>query len=280
MAIILDDASADARPYAVSAADFVAGLSGGFLVPQSGTTLTVWTERVGGSQVTNLLNVDSLAPVGSTITSAADGTFPFAAAGQADVLFVDAGTGTRYSVLAGDLDAGGGGGGGHIIANADTDLPQQPRLRFTGAATATDAAGETVVNVSGTTGPAGADGAEGAQGPRGLPGDSTAVFGFSGALTVSDTAALVPYINAFGVRQVTKLAAAVGVAGSSASTFTVYKNGASIGTVTVAASAKKSAVVTLATPVAWALSDDLTVGVTAAGTGAAHAQVTVVVEAA
>ena len=85
--------------YGATSADFTL-TSGGRVVP--GATLTVWTARTGGTQVTDLLDADSVAC--TTVTSGADGSVVFYGPNnEKSTLWLDSGQGSRIAVRPVDI---------------------------------------------------------------------------------------------------------------------------------------------------------------------------------
>ena len=85
--------------YGATSADFTL-TAGGRVVP--GTTLTVWSARTGGTQVTDLLDVDSVAC--TTVTSGADGSVVFYGPdGSTATLWAYAGQGSRVAIRPTDI---------------------------------------------------------------------------------------------------------------------------------------------------------------------------------
>ena len=80
--------------YGATSADFTL-TAGGRVVP--GATLTVWTARTGGTQVTDLLDRDSVAT--TTVTSGGDGSVVFYGPDETrDTLWLSSGQGSRVAV--------------------------------------------------------------------------------------------------------------------------------------------------------------------------------------
>jgi hypothetical protein len=95
-------------------------------------------------------------------------------------------------------------------------------------------------------------------------GQPSVIFTLAGAVTVSTSPKITPRHNA----TFTGVSLTLGTAGSTSTTLHVYKNGVSIGSVTVAAS-QTYAYAAFGSPVSLiARTDNYQVGVTAAGTGA------------
>lgn len=80
--------------YGATSADFTL-TSGGRVVP--GATLTIWSARTGGTQITDLLDVDSVAT--TTVTSDADGSIVYYGPNNdLSVHWADSGVGSRIAV--------------------------------------------------------------------------------------------------------------------------------------------------------------------------------------
>lgn len=85
--------------YGATSADFTL-TAGGRVIP--GATLTVWSARTGGTQVTDLLDVDSVAC--TTVTSGADGSVVFYGPNnEKSTLWLDSGQGSRIAVRPVDI---------------------------------------------------------------------------------------------------------------------------------------------------------------------------------
>ena len=81
--------------YGATSADFTL-TSGGRVVP--GATLTIWSARTGGTQITDLLDVDSVAT--TTVTSGADGSvLYYGPNNDLSVHWADSGQGSRIAIL-------------------------------------------------------------------------------------------------------------------------------------------------------------------------------------
>src|SRR5574343_806559 len=80
--------------YGATSADFTV-TAAGRVVP--GAVLTVWTARTGGTQVTDLLDADSVAA--TTVTSGGDGSVVFYGPDETrDTLWLSSGQGSRVAV--------------------------------------------------------------------------------------------------------------------------------------------------------------------------------------
>ena len=80
--------------YGATSADFTI-TSGGRVIP--GAVLTLWTARTGGTQITDLLDVDSVAT--TTVTSAADGSVVYYGPdGDNELHWADSGQGNRIAI--------------------------------------------------------------------------------------------------------------------------------------------------------------------------------------
>ena len=80
--------------YGATSADFTI-TSGGRVIP--GAVLTLWTARTGGTQITDLLDVDSVAC--TTVTSAADGSVVYYGPdSDLSVHWADSGQGSRIAI--------------------------------------------------------------------------------------------------------------------------------------------------------------------------------------
>ena len=80
--------------YGATSADFTI-TSGGRVIP--GAVLTLWTARTGGTQITDLLDVDSVAC--TTVTSAADGSVVYYGPdGDNELHWADSGQGSRVAI--------------------------------------------------------------------------------------------------------------------------------------------------------------------------------------
>lgn len=80
--------------YGATSADFTL-TSGGRVIP--GAELTLWTARTGGTQITDLLDVDSVAC--TTVTSGADGSVVYYGPdSDADTHWADSGQGSRIAI--------------------------------------------------------------------------------------------------------------------------------------------------------------------------------------
>jgi len=85
--------------YGATSADFTL-TSGGRVVP--GAELTIWTARTGGTQITDLLDVDSVAT--TTVTSDADGSIVYYGPNNdKTVHWADSGVGNRIAVRPTDI---------------------------------------------------------------------------------------------------------------------------------------------------------------------------------
>lgn len=85
--------------YGATSADFTL-TSGGRVVP--GATLTIWSARTGGTQITDLLDVDSVAT--TTVTSDADGSIVYYGPNNdKTVHWADSGVGNRIAVRPTDI---------------------------------------------------------------------------------------------------------------------------------------------------------------------------------
>ena len=85
--------------YGATSADFTI-TSGGRVIP--GAVLTLWTARTGGTQITDLLDVDSVAT--TTVTSAADGSVVYYGPdSDADTHWADSGQGSRIAIRPVDI---------------------------------------------------------------------------------------------------------------------------------------------------------------------------------
>lgn len=94
-------------------------------------------------------------------------------------------------------------------------------------------------------------------------GDNETIFSFAGAPSVGVQSPI--YRIATATRVLSEIVASLGVAGSTSTVVTVYKNGASHTTLTFLAS---EAYATVAVMTEWTDGDRMTVAVTTAGTGA------------
>jgi hypothetical protein len=80
--------------YGATSADFTL-TSGGRVVP--GATLTIWSARTGGTQITDLLDKDSVAT--TTVTSDADGSIVYYGPNNdLSVHWADSGQGSRIAI--------------------------------------------------------------------------------------------------------------------------------------------------------------------------------------
>lgn len=80
--------------YGATSADFTV-TAAGRVVP--GAVLTVWTARTGGTQVTDLLDADSVAA--TTVTSGGDGSVVFYGPDETrDTLWLSSGQGSRIAI--------------------------------------------------------------------------------------------------------------------------------------------------------------------------------------
>ena len=80
--------------YGATSADFTL-TSGGRVIP--GAVLTLWTSRTGGTQITDLTDVDDVAC--TTVTSDASGSVVFYGPdGERGVLWMESGLGDRLAV--------------------------------------------------------------------------------------------------------------------------------------------------------------------------------------
>ena len=80
--------------YGATSADFTL-TSGGRVIP--GAVLTLWTSRTGGTQIADLLDVDSVAT--TTVTSAADGSVVYYGPdGDNELHWADSGQGSRVAI--------------------------------------------------------------------------------------------------------------------------------------------------------------------------------------
>ena len=80
--------------YGATSADFTL-TSGGRVVP--GATLTIWSARTGGTQITDLTDVDSVAV--TTVTSNADGSVVYYGPNNdLSVHWADSGVGQRVAI--------------------------------------------------------------------------------------------------------------------------------------------------------------------------------------
>ena len=85
--------------YGATSADFTL-TSGGRVVP--GATLTIWSARTGGTQITDLLDVDSVAT--TTVTSDADGSIVYYGPNNdKTVHWADSGVGSRIAIRPVDI---------------------------------------------------------------------------------------------------------------------------------------------------------------------------------
>ena len=85
--------------YGATSADFTL-TSGGRVVP--GATLTIWSARTGGTQITDLLDVDSVAT--TTVTSDADGSIVYYGPNNdKTVHWADSGVGNRIAIRPVDI---------------------------------------------------------------------------------------------------------------------------------------------------------------------------------
>ena len=85
--------------YGATSADFTI-TSGGRVIP--GAVLTLWTARTGGTQITDLLDVDSVAC--TTVTSAADGSVVYYGPNNdKTVHWADSGQGSRIAIRPVDI---------------------------------------------------------------------------------------------------------------------------------------------------------------------------------
>ena len=85
--------------YGATSADFTI-TSGGRVIP--GAVLTLWTARTGGTQITDLLDVDSVAC--TTVTSAADGSVVYYGPNNdKTVHWADSGQGSRVAIRPTDI---------------------------------------------------------------------------------------------------------------------------------------------------------------------------------
>ena len=85
--------------YGATSADFTL-TSGGRVVP--GATLTIWSARTGGTQITDLLDVDSVAT--TTVTSDADGSIVYYGPdNDKTVHWADSGVGSRIAIRPVDI---------------------------------------------------------------------------------------------------------------------------------------------------------------------------------
>ena len=85
--------------YGATSADFTI-TSGGRVIP--GAVLTLWTARTGGTQITDLLDVDSVAT--TTVTSAADGSVVYYGPNNdKTVHWADSGQGSRVAIRPTDI---------------------------------------------------------------------------------------------------------------------------------------------------------------------------------
>ena len=85
--------------YGATSADFTI-TSGGRVIP--GAVLTLWTARTGGTQITDLLDVDSVAT--TTVTSAADGSVVYYGPNNdKTVHWADSGQGSRMAIRPTDI---------------------------------------------------------------------------------------------------------------------------------------------------------------------------------
>ena len=85
--------------YGATSADFTI-TSGGRVIP--GAELTLWTARTGGTQITDLIDVDSVAC--TTVTSAADGSVVYYGPdSDLSVHWADSGQGSRVAIRPVDI---------------------------------------------------------------------------------------------------------------------------------------------------------------------------------
>ena len=102
--------------YGATSADFTL-TAAGRVVP--GATLTVWTARTGGTQVTDLLDVTSVAC--TTVTSGADGSVVFYGPNnEKATLWLDSGQGSRIAVRPVDITGETGATPALTIGTVDT----------------------------------------------------------------------------------------------------------------------------------------------------------------